>query len=36
MWAEKEKENKWKKKVKSLLECFFHNGNINPQDKMNV
>lgn len=25
-----------KKKVKSLLECFFHNGNINPYDKMNA
>ena len=25
-----------KKKIKSLLECFFHNGNINPRDKMNA
>ena len=42
-WALKEKNvsgqgkgKRMKKKIKSLLECFFHNGNINPQDKMNA
>jgi hypothetical protein len=42
-WALKDKNvsgkgrgKRMKKKVKNLLECFFHNGNINPQDKMNA
>jgi len=32
----KGKGKQMKKKVKNLLECFFHNGNINSRDKMNA